>query len=154
MFPGKSIMHDPFAMRPFFGYNFGDYMEHWLKMQNVPKAKLPKIFHVNWFRKGSDGKFIWPGFGENGRVLDWIIRRVEGEDSVDKTAIGYVPKAGAINTDGLGSVDMQELLHLPKNFWQQEVLDIRKYFNEQVNKDLPERVGQELQALETRVNAM
>ena len=74
------IMHDPFAMRPFFGYNFGDYLAHWLSFGDKPDLKLPKIFHVNWFRKGANGEFLWPGFGENCRVLDWICRRIDGED--------------------------------------------------------------------------
>lgn len=75
---GKAIMHDPFAMRPFFGYNFGNYVQHWLSFEKKADLKLPKVFHVNWFRKGSDGKFLWPGFGENCRVLEWICERVEG----------------------------------------------------------------------------
>lgn len=77
---GKVIMHDPFAMRPFFGYNFGHYLQHWLNFGRKDNLKLPKIFHVNWFRKGEDGQFLWPGFGENCRVLDWICRRVDHED--------------------------------------------------------------------------
>jgi len=152
---GKVIMHDPFAMRPFFGYNFGDYLAHWLSMDQVKGAKLPKIFHVNWFRKNADGKFIWPGFGENARVLDWILRRVEGEDVAQKSAIGYLPTNNSINMDGLSEpVDMKELFSLPKDFWQSEVVQIRDYFNEQVPKDLPNAVGEQLAQLEKRVNDM
>ena len=152
---GKVIMHDPFAMRPFFGYNFGDYLKHWLSMEHVPGRQLPKIFHVNWFRKGQDdGKFLWPGFGENARVLDWVCRRVDNEDVADKTAIGYVPKAGALNTDGLGTINMDELFSIPKDSWTQEVEDIDRYFGEQVNQDLPEEVAAELNNLRTRVHAM
>ncbi len=80
-YKGKAIMFDPFAMRPFFGYNFGHYVNHWLSFEKKPGLKLPKIFHVNWFRKSeSDGQFLWPGFGDNCRVLDWICKRVDGED--------------------------------------------------------------------------
>ena len=148
-------MHDPFAMRPFFGYNFGDYMGHWLKLGKKDGAKLPKIFHVNWFRKNKSGQFIWPGFGENSRVLDWVCRRVDGEDSAVKTPIGYIPKPDALNLHGLKySVDMEELFHLPKDFWVQEVKDIRKYFDQQVNVDLPEAVANELSDLEDRIQKM
>ena len=87
-YSGKAIMHDPFAMRPFFGYNFGKYLDHWLSFGKQPQNKLPRIFHVNWFRKDAAGKFIWPGFGENCRVLDWIVRRVEEEDCAVKSAVG------------------------------------------------------------------
>ena len=144
-------MHDPFAMRPFFGYNFGDYCKHWLSMESRPNSKLPKIFHVNWFRKDDNGKFMWPGFGENARVLEWILRRVDGEEVAEKSAIGYLPKENSINTDGLGKVDMNALNHLPKDFWIQECAEIKKYFHEQVGADLPEAVSQELDALEKRV---
>lgn len=152
--PGKVIMHDPFAMRPFFGYNFGRYLEHWLAVGERSGARLPKIFHVNWFRKGPDGNFLWPGFGENCRVLDWICRRVDGEDSAQETPIGYVPREGALNLQGLANVDYQELFHLPKEFWEQEARDIRKYLTEQVNEDLPREVMQELEGLESRVKKM
>ncbi|XP_014459994.2 phosphoenolpyruvate carboxykinase [GTP], mitochondrial [Alligator mississippiensis] len=151
---GKVIMHDPFAMRPFFGYNFGRYLEHWLAVGERSGARLPKIFHVNWFRKGPDGNFLWPGFGENCRVLDWICRRVDGEDSAQETPIGYVPREGALNLQGLANVDYQELFHLPKEFWEQEARDIRKYLTEQVNEDLPREVMQELEGLESRVKKM
>ncbi|XP_029437872.1 phosphoenolpyruvate carboxykinase [GTP], mitochondrial [Rhinatrema bivittatum] len=151
---GKVIMHDPFAMRPFFGYNFGDYLAHWLSMQDHRGARLPKIFHVNWFRKDSAGSFLWPGFGENSRVLDWIFRRVDNEQSARETPIGYVPAEGALNLEGLGRVDLQELFSLPKEFWEQEVKEVRAYLTEQVNDDLPKDVSQELEALERRVKKM
>lgn len=114
-------MHDPFAMRPFFGYNFGQYLAHWLSMES-PKRQMPKIFHVNWFRKGRDGKFLWPGFGENSRVIDWIFRRFNEEDCAQDSPIGLIPKENALNLEGLKQeVDMQQLFDLPKDFWMQEV---------------------------------
>lgn len=153
---GKVIMHDPFAMRPFFGYNCGDYMAHWLKIQKQTVSnKLPKIYHVNWFRKNSEGKFIWPGFGENSRVLDWICRRIEGEATAIPSPIGYLPATSDINLEGLQDpVDMKELFSLPKDFWQQEVKAIEKYFQEQLPNDLPEEISQELKSLEARINQM
>lgn len=147
-------MHDPFAMRPFFGYNFGHYMKHWLCLKKRPNATMPKIFHVNWFRKNDNGKFIWPGFGENARVLDWICRRVDGEDIAEKSIIGYLPKPNSLVMDGLeGRVDMDALFDLPKEFWEQEVKDIRKYLEEQVNEDVPDEIWEELEKLNTRVEA-
>nr|XP_004463418.1 phosphoenolpyruvate carboxykinase [GTP], mitochondrial isoform X2 [Dasypus novemcinctus] len=151
---GKIIMHDPFAMRPFFGYNFGRYLEHWLSMEGRKGARLPRIFHVNWFRRDEAGRFLWPGFGENARVLDWICRRLEGEDSARETPIGLVPKEGALDLSGLGAVDTTQLFTLPKDFWEQEVRDIRSYLTEQVNQDLPKEVLAELEALEGRVRRM
>lgn len=147
-------MHDPFAMRPFFGYNFGRYLEHWLSMEGRKGARLPKIFHVNWFRKDSTGNFLWPGFGENSRVLDWIFRRVDGEESAKETPIGYVPKEGALDLSGLSQVSYSELFSLPKEFWEQEVREVRQYLTEQVSQDLPKEVLKELEALETRVKKM
>uniref|UniRef100_A0A8D2LK93 phosphoenolpyruvate carboxykinase (GTP) n=1 Tax=Varanus komodoensis TaxID=61221 RepID=A0A8D2LK93_VARKO len=151
---GKVIMHDPFAMRPFFGYNFGRYLEHWLSMEERKGVRLPKIFHVNWFRKDAAGNFLWPGFGENSRVLDWIFRRVDGEASAKETPIGYIPKEGALDMSGLSKVSHQELFSLPKEFWQQEVREIRQYLTEQVPQDLPKEVMKELEALEDRVKKM
>ncbi|EFN63251.1 Phosphoenolpyruvate carboxykinase [GTP] [Camponotus floridanus] len=148
----KVIMHDPFAMRPFFGYNFGYYLAHWLGMVHVKNAKLPAIFHVNWFRKDSDGKFLWPGFGENSRILDWILRRIDGEDIAEESAIGLLPKPGSINLDGLNDVNMAELFRLPKDFWQKEVEDLKVYFDAQVGKDLPDAVTIELTRLSNNIN--
>lgn len=149
---GKVIMHDPFAMRPFFGYNFGHYLSHWLSMEKRQNVKLPRVFHVNWFRKDSQGNFLWPGFGENSRVLDWIFRRINNEDVAQESPVGYIPKPDSLNLEGLKEkVNMNELFHIPKDFWLQEVKEIRKYFDEQVNSDLPKEVAAELQKLEERI---
>nr|CAB3264704.1 phosphoenolpyruvate carboxykinase, cytosolic [GTP] [Phallusia mammillata] len=152
---GKVIMHDPFAMRPFFGYNFGKYLDHWLSL-NKPGRDMPRIFHVNWFRKGADGKFMWPGFGENSRVLEWIFKRTNGqEDIAKKSAVGFIPTKDSLNLDGLKeNVDMKGLFDLPKDFWMDEVSSIRKYFDEQVNVDLPQKIADELDSLEQRVSDM
>ncbi|CAF4358771.1 unnamed protein product, partial [Rotaria magnacalcarata] len=112
-FTGKQIMHDPFAMRPFVGYNFGHYIQHWLDFEKDPDNKLPKIFHVNWFRLDENNKFLWPGYGDNIRVLDWIIRRVNNEDVADVSPVGLLPKKGSINLDGL-NVDWDKLISIPK----------------------------------------
>ncbi|XP_012524899.1 phosphoenolpyruvate carboxykinase [GTP] [Monomorium pharaonis] len=151
---GKIIMHDPFAMRPFFGYNFGHYLAHWLSMEQVKNAKLPAIFHVNWFRKDmKDGKYLWPGFGENSRVLDWILRRIDGEDIAEDSAIGLLPKPESVNLQNLqDNVNMEELFKLPKTFWQKEVEDLREYFDSQVGNDLPEPIAMELNRLSDNVN--
>lgn len=88
-------MHDPMAMRPFMGYNFGKYLNHWLDLEQ-PGRKMPLIFHVNWFRLNDKGKFVWPGFGDNIRVIDWMCRRVNGEDIADPSPIGLIPKKGRV----------------------------------------------------------
>jgi phosphoenolpyruvate carboxykinase (GTP) len=157
-FKGKVIMHDPFSMRPFFGYNFGKYMEHWLSFGKKPNLKLPSIFHVNWFRKSADGKFLWPGFGDNIRVLEWIFRRVDGDDSVAvPSPIGFLPKEGSINISGLESykdLDMKELMRLPKAFWQEEIKEIRHFFETEVADDLPQEIRHELDIMEKDINEM
>lgn len=148
-------MHDPFAMRPFFGYNFGHYLDHWLSMTNVKNAKLPTIFHVNWFRKDADGKYLWPGFGENSRVLDWIFRRIEGEDIATNSAIGLLPKLESFNLENLKTkIDMKELFRLPKSFWQEEVKELREYFDVQVGDDLPSIIRSELELLSSNVDQL
>lgn len=147
-------MHDPFAMRAFFGYNFGHYLAHWLSMENVKNAKLPAIFHVNWFRKNlENGKFLWPGFGDNSRVLDWIFRRIDGEDIAEDSAIGLLPKPGSINLENMKTeVNMTELFKLPKTFWQKEVDVLKEYFDTQVGSDLPETISMELSRLSQNIN--
>ncbi|KAF3856827.1 hypothetical protein F7725_017550 [Dissostichus mawsoni] len=141
---GKMIMHDPFAMRPFFGYNFGQYLSHWLSMADRPGAKLPKIFHVNWFRKSPTAGFLWPGFGDNIRVLDWMFRRLNGEAGAMPSVVGYLPCCDSLNLQGLEE----------EEFWQREVADVRKYFTTQVNDDLPNEVARQLELLEQRVKQM
>ncbi|NXX55589.1 PCKGC protein, partial [Scopus umbretta] len=151
---GKIIMHDPFAMRPFFGYNFGKYLAHWLSMAHRPAAKLPRIFHVNWFRKDSQGKFLWPGYGENSRVLEWMFNRIEGKASAKPTAIGYIPADTALNLKGLEDVNLTELFDISKEFWEKEVEEIKQYFEVQVNADLPYEIEREMLALEMRIKQL
>lgn len=146
---GKMIMHDPFAMRPFFGYNFGNYLSHWLSMEK--RGRVPKIFHVNWFRKDSNGKFMWPGFGENIRVLEWILKRVNNEECHEQTPIGYVPKPECFNTENIADINLRDLFSVPKDFWTKEVREIGEYFDEQVGRDLPLPIAQELNDLKLRI---
>lgn len=148
-------MHDPFAMRPFFGYNFGQYLSHWLKLADHPGAKLPKIFHVNWFRKSPvSGTFLWPGYGENIRVLDWIFRRVNGEAEATPSAVGYLPSKDSLNLQGLQDVNLNDLLSLDQQFWEREAEEVRKYLMMEVNEDLPAQVVQQLDLLDQRVKLM
>lgn len=149
---GKVIMHDPFSMRPFFGYNFGDYVSHWLSLGKNKRYTMPKIFNVNWFRKSSKGGFIWPGFGENIRVLDWIFRRCDGEkDIAVKSPIGFLPSENSISLDGLTEeVDMKELFSTPTKFWTEEVAELRQYFSQQVGASLPSEIVEQLDQLEER----
>ncbi|NXJ71605.1 PCKGC protein, partial [Rostratula benghalensis] len=151
---GKIIMHDPFAMRPFFGYNFGKYLAHWLSMAHRPAAKLPRIFHVNWFRKNSHGKFLWPGYGENSRVLEWMFNRINGKASAKPTAIGYIPADSALNLKGLEDINLTELFDISKEFWEKEVEEIKQYFEVQVNADLPYEIEREMLALEMRIKQL
>ncbi|CAI2349088.1 unnamed protein product [Caenorhabditis sp. 36 PRJEB53466] len=151
---GKQVMHDPMAMRPFMGYNFGKYLEHWIKLGKAPH-KAPKIFHVNWFRETSDHKFLWPGFGDNIRVLDWVLKRVSGEEDIAvETAIGYVPKRGSINLDGLARIDWNELMSIPKAYWEEDVDESKHFLESQVGSDLPQPIRDELDKLEKRIHAL
>ena len=95
------LRFDPFAMLPFCGYNMASYFQHWLDMGSKKGAQPPRIFYVNWFRKGADGKFLWPGFGDNSRVLEWVVRRLEGQVEADETPVGLVPRKEDINVSGL-----------------------------------------------------
>ncbi len=148
------IVHDPFAMRPFFGYNFTQYLQHWLDLEARPGIKLPKIFHVNWFRKDDNGKFVWPGFGENLRVLDWILRRCDGEDCAVESPLGYIPSSKAMNLEGLkeGSVKKEWLFKIDKEELLVDLDETEQYFNMQVPGQLPGAVRKELSAFRDRIN--
>jgi len=151
----KAVMHDPFSMRPFFGYNFGDYLSHWLSFAD--KKGLPKIFMVNWFRRSADGGFMWPGFGDNVRVLEWILKRCESkeENIAQNSAIGMIPTEGSLRLDGLdGKIDMEELFSTPKSYWMEEVKELRNYFNTQVGESMPAEIIKQLDELEKRIDAL
>lgn len=147
------LRRDPMAMLPFCGYNMGDYFAHWLEMgKNTDASKLPKIFYVNWFRKDADGGWLWPGFGENSRVLKWIVERVSGKGEAVETPIGYLPESGAIDTSGLDVTDeqMAELLDVDVEEWLNEIESIREHYA-RFEETLPEALSDELAALEARL---
>lgn len=149
------VRRDPFAMLPFIGYHVGDYLQHWLDVgAKADPEKLPKIFYVNWFRKDKDGKWLWPGYGENSRVLKWICERVSGEGKAVKTPIGYMPTVDAIDTNGLNvsAEDMAELLKVNKEEWLKEVESIRKHYANYGPK-MPKELFAQLDALESRLKA-
>src|SRR5436190_715510 len=147
------LRFDPFAMLPFCGYNMGDYFAHWLSIgESADESKLPKLFWVNWFRKGADGSFLWPGFGDNSRVLKWIVDEVEGNgDGVD-TPIGRVPSPTAIDISGLGVDDatMTKLVSVDPDSWRQEVPQIEAHYAS-LGDRLPEELKDELRELEKRL---
>ncbi|HEY4906067.1 MAG TPA: phosphoenolpyruvate carboxykinase (GTP) [Candidatus Acidoferrum sp.] len=145
------VRRDPMAMLPFCGYNMADYFGHWLEMgKKIPKP--PKIFHVNWFRKGADGKFLWPGFGENVRVLKWILERVEGRGGAEETPIGFVPSRNALTLDGLNlsSETIDELLEVDPEDWEQELVDSKEFF-QKFGSRLPREIREEHDKLSGRL---
>lgn len=149
------VRRDPFAMLPFIGYHVGDYLQHWLDIGTKTDAdKLPKIFYVNWFRKDDSGKWLWPGFGENSRVLKWIVERVCGTGKAMKTPIGMMPTEDAIDVDGLdvSKEDMHELLLVKKDEWLDEVASIREHYKS-YGKKLPKELLHQLDELEARLKA-
>jgi phosphoenolpyruvate carboxykinase (GTP) len=147
------VRRDPFAMLPFMGYHVGDYLQHWLDIGTKSSPdKLPKIYYVNWFRKDENGKWLWPGFGENSRVLKWIVERVSGEGKAVETPIGYMPTADAIDTEGLdvSEADMAELLKVNKEDWLREVESIKEHYANYGEK-MPKELFNQLDALEKRL---
>ncbi len=146
------VRRDPFAMLPFCGYNMADYLKHWVNMGRVT-VNPPRIFHVNWFRKDKDGNFLWPGYGENLRVLEWILQRARGEGEARETPIGYVPTPQALDMTGL-DVDpkvMQELLRVDIDDWRKEADDIEKFFDS-LGPRMPWELRNELEALRRRLD--
>jgi phosphoenolpyruvate carboxykinase (GTP) len=143
---------DPMAMLPFCGYNMADYFQHWLDIgRRIPHP--PKIFHVNWFRKNADGKFLWPGFGDNARVLKWILDRVEGKGKAVESPIGWVPTQDALTLDGLNISDktMEELLRVDPSDWNRENEETAAFF-QKFGDRLPVELRQEHEQLEQRLS--
>lgn len=145
-------MHDPMAMRPFMGYNFGKYLEHWLAMEK-PGRHMPRIFHVNWFRLDSNGRFVWPGFGNNIRVIEWALRRAANEDVAVDSPIGLLPKKGSINMEGL-DCDWDAIFGLDKKYLLEDIEETTKFLDDQVGIDLPKAVREELEGQRKRIQAM
>ncbi len=157
------VRRDPMAMLPFCGYNMGDYFQHWLDMgQKTSADKLPKIFNVNWFRLDDDGNFIWPGFGDNFRVLEWILKRCEGMVDAVETEIGFVPKAEDIHIadmdyticDGhkFGIDDLRGILSIEKEYWLEDVSSIRAFYDK-IGTTMPKELLDEVDAMEARLRA-
>jgi phosphoenolpyruvate carboxykinase (GTP) len=148
------VRRDPFAMLPFIGYHVGDYLNHWLDIGKASdKSRLPKIFYVNWFRKDEDGRWLWPGFGENSRVLKWIVERCAGKAGAKTTPIGYMPRPEDLDLFGLdiSRDDMDKLLDVDVAAWKQEALSIRRHFDGYGEK-MPQALYDELDKLEARLN--
>jgi phosphoenolpyruvate carboxykinase (GTP) len=145
------VRRDPMAMLPFCGYNMGRYFQHWLDVG--PRLKNPPlIFHVNWFRKGADGKFLWPGFGDNMRVLDWIIRRCEGKAGAEESPIGFKPRLEDLDLDEIAGVSkdqLDELLAVKPDEWKTELAGQAKFF-ETLKPDMPERLMAEWEKVAKR----
>ncbi len=147
-----NLRRDPFAMTPFCGYNMADYFQHWLDMGDRLGDKAPRIFYVNWFRKTPEGKWLWPGFGENSRVLKWMCERIDGKIEARKTAIGFLPSEGDLDLTGLAWPQeyMRELLKVDTEAWKAEAPDIEKFFA-QFTARLPERLQHQLLELGARL---
>ncbi|MGA8709051.1 MAG: phosphoenolpyruvate carboxykinase (GTP) [Steroidobacteraceae bacterium] len=145
------VRRDPMAMKPFCGYNFGDYWAHWISIGGSLRNP-PKIFHVNWFRQDASGKFLWPGFGENLRVLSWILERCAGRAAAVETPIGYMPRALDLDTARLGidAADLAELMAVPRDAWRQEIAELRTYL-QGYGSHLPAALVTELDGLEHRL---
>src|SRR5579862_4515902 len=148
------LRRDPMAMLPFCGYHMGDYFAHWLNIGEHAGASLPKIFYINWFRRDRDGKFLWPGFGENSRVLKWIFERCDGKVHAKETPIGRIPEVADLDTKGLDikGAQVEELLSVDVDGWLEEVPRIREHFAK-FGKHLPQGLESELHILEERLNA-
>jgi phosphoenolpyruvate carboxykinase (GTP) len=149
-----TVRRDPMAMLPFCGYHMGDYFAHWLNLGARPGARLPKIFYVNWFRQDKNGAFLWPGYGENSRVLKWIFERCDGKVHAKDTPIGRIPEVSDLDTKGLdlNAAHVQELLSVDIAGWQAEIPSIQQHFA-QFGAHLPQGLNEEVKSLEARLRA-
>ena len=147
------LRFDPMAMLPFCGYNMGDYFGHWLESGRRAGAKLPKVFMVNWFRKDEEGRFLWPGFGENSRVLAWVAERCDDRGGARETPIGLVPSEDALDTSGLdiGAADLETLLSVDAEGWHAAIPQIREHYA-QFGDRLPAALHEQLDGLEKRLS--
>ncbi|MGV0345961.1 phosphoenolpyruvate carboxykinase (GTP) [Corynebacterium coyleae] len=149
-----SLRHDPMAMLPFMGYNVGDYFQHWLDMGKKGGDRMPSIFLVNWFRRGEDGRFLWPGFGENSRVLKWVIDRIEDNVGAEESVVGYTARAEDLDLDGLDTPieDVREALTADPELWKEDVADSRRYL-EGLGSRIPQEIFDQLKKLDERIHA-
>ena len=149
-----SLRHDPMAMLPFMGYNVGDYFQHWLDMGEKGGDRMPEIFLVNWFRRGDDDRFLWPGFGDNSRVLKWVIDRIEGKVDADETVVGYTARAEDLDLTGLDTPieDVREALTADPELWKEDVADSRRYL-EGLGSRVPQEIFDQLKKLDERIHA-
>jgi phosphoenolpyruvate carboxykinase (GTP) len=147
------LRFDPMAMLPFCGYNMAEYFAHWLRIGRREGAQLPKIFYVNWFRKDDEGRFLWPGFGENSRVLAWIVQRCAGKADATETPIGLVPAEGALDVEGLdiAAADLEELFAIDPDEWREQLPQVHEYYAK-FGEDLPDELTAQLAALEQRLD--
>ena len=149
-----SLRHDPMAMLPFMGYNVGDYFQHWLDMGEKGGDRMPEIFLVNWFRRGDDDRFLWPGFGDNSRVLKWVIDRIEGNVDAEETVVGYTARAEDLDLTGLDTPieDVREALTADPELWKEDVADSRRYL-EGLGSRVPQEIFDQLKKLDERIQA-
>jgi phosphoenolpyruvate carboxykinase (GTP) len=149
------LRRDPFAMLPFCGYNMADYWQHWVDFGRELRrsGSMPRVFQVNWFRKGADGDFLWPGFGENIRVLEWIQARVNGQISATETPLGYVPSAGSLDVSGLDDLDLDQLFALDPESWLAEADDTENFF-ESFGDRVPDELYGQLETLREKLRAV
>jgi phosphoenolpyruvate carboxykinase (GTP) len=147
------VRRDPMAMLPFIGYNAGDYFSHWVNMgKDNDASKMPRIFYVNWFRRDADGGFLWPGFGENSRVLKWVVERMDGQAAAVETPIGHVPTPESLDTDGLDMTPeaLEEALKVDVEEWKAEIPQITEWFDK-FGDSLPTTLLTELDGLKARL---
>ncbi|MEL4154808.1 phosphoenolpyruvate carboxykinase (GTP) [Corynebacterium bovis] len=149
-----TLRHDPMAMLPFIGYNAGEYLQHWIEMGRRGGDKMPEVFLVNWFRRGDDGRFLWPGFGENSRVLKWIIDRIEGRVGADETVVGHTARYEDLDLDGVSEpeADIREALSAPPEDWENDIADNEQWLRF-LGPKVPQEVWDEFEALKERVAA-